>query len=141
MEDNLVVFNDILCKRKKTWMRQNMKWLSKWDIHLNKCLTNSKEIKAFVIDRFHKRTWDKGLERKKEYYIEEFNPTCNHPQKAYIETNIPWRAKMLIAQLRTNFHQLHCEMLEKTKRSLGKKGVCVLYLRKSGNRKAFHFRV
>ena len=24
-----VVFNDILCKRKKTWMRQNNKWLSK----------------------------------------------------------------------------------------------------------------
>jgi hypothetical protein len=24
-----VIFNDILCKRKKTWMRQNIKWLSK----------------------------------------------------------------------------------------------------------------
>jgi len=22
-----VVFNDTLCKRKKTWMRQNIKWL------------------------------------------------------------------------------------------------------------------
>jgi hypothetical protein len=33
-----VVFNDILCKRKKTWMRQNIKWLSKWDIHLNSAL-------------------------------------------------------------------------------------------------------
>ena len=49
-----VVFNDILCKRKKTWMQQNMKWLSKWDIHLNRCPTNNKEIKTFVIDRFHK---------------------------------------------------------------------------------------
>ena len=57
MEDSRwpkVVFNDILCKRKKTWMRQNIKWLSNWDIHLNKCPTNNKEIKAFVIDRFHK---------------------------------------------------------------------------------------
>jgi hypothetical protein len=112
MEDSWwpkVVFNDILCKRKKTWMRQNIKWLSKWDIHLNKCPTNSKEIKAFVIDRFHKRTWDKGLGIKKEYYIEEFNPTYNHHQKAYIRANISWIAKMLIAQLRTNSHQLHCE--------------------------------
>jgi hypothetical protein len=76
-----VIFNDILCKRKKTWMQQNIKWLSKWDIHLNMCPTNNKEIKDFVIDRFHKRTWDKGLGRKKEYYIEEFNRTYNHHQK------------------------------------------------------------
>jgi hypothetical protein len=54
MEDDRwpkVVFNNILCKRKKTWMQQNIKWLSKWDIHLNRCPTNSKEIMAFVIDR------------------------------------------------------------------------------------------
>jgi hypothetical protein len=98
-----------LCKRKKTWMRQNIKWLSKWDIHLNMCPINNKEIKAFVIDKFHKRSWDKGLRRKKKYYIEEFNPTYNHHQKAYIGANISWRAKMLIAQLRTNSHQLRCE--------------------------------
>ena len=30
-----VVFNDILCKRKKTWMLQNIKWLSKWDMCLS----------------------------------------------------------------------------------------------------------
>jgi hypothetical protein len=81
----------ILCKRKKAWI----KWLSKWDIHLNRCPTNSKEIKAFVMDRFHKLTWDKGFQRKKQYYIEEFNSTYNHHQKAYIGTNISWRAKML----------------------------------------------
>jgi hypothetical protein len=57
MEDSRwpkVIFNDILCKRKKTWMRQNIKWLNKWDIHLNRCPMNSKEIKDFVIDMFHK---------------------------------------------------------------------------------------
>ena len=43
-----VVFIDILCKRKKTWIRQNIKWLSKWDMCLSTCPTNSKEIKAFV---------------------------------------------------------------------------------------------
>jgi hypothetical protein len=112
MEDSRwpkVIFNGILCKRKKTWMRQNIKWLSKWDIHLNRFPTNSKEIKACVIDRFHKRTWDKGLDRKKEYYIEECNSTYNHHQKVFIWANISWRAKMLIVQLRTNSHQLCCE--------------------------------
>ena len=38
---------------------------------------------------FHKKTWDKGLGRKKEYYIEEFNPTYNHHQKAYIGACYP----------------------------------------------------
>ena len=67
MEDDRwpkVVFNDILCKRKKTWMRQNNKWLSKWDIYLNMCPTNSNEIKVFVIDKFHKQIWGKGMLEK-----------------------------------------------------------------------------
>jgi hypothetical protein len=123
-------------------MQPNIKWLNKWDIHLNRCPTNSKEIKAFVIDRFHKRTWEKGLERKKEYYIEEFNPTYNHHQKAYIEANISWRAKMLIAQLRTNSINFVVKLgVGKDQKKLGKKGCVCLHLRKSGNRKTFHFRV
>ena len=104
-----VVFSDRLCKRKKTWMRQNNKWFSKWGICLSMCPTKSKEIKTFVMDKFHKRTWEKELGRKKKYYIEEFNPTHNHQQKAYIGANISWRSKILIAQLRTNSHQLRCE--------------------------------
>jgi len=48
------------------------------------CPTNSKEIKSFVMDKFHKRTWDKEIRRKKKYYIEEFNLTHNHQQGAYI---------------------------------------------------------
>jgi hypothetical protein len=73
------------------------------------CPTNSKEIKTFVMDKFHKRTWEKELGRKKKYYIEEFNPTHNHQQKAYIGANISWKSKILIAQLRTNSHQVRCE--------------------------------
>ena len=61
------------------------------------------------MDKFYKRTWEKDLGRKKKYYIEEFNPTRNHQQKAYIGANISWRYKILIAQLRTNSHQLRCE--------------------------------
>jgi hypothetical protein len=77
MEDSRwpkVVVNDILCKRKKTWMRQNIKWLNKWGIQLNRCPTKSKEIKVFVIDRFHKRTWDKGLRRKKSIILKSLTP-------------------------------------------------------------------
>ena len=73
-----VVFNDILCKRKKTWMHKNNKWFSKWGICLRMFPTNSKEIKAFFMDNFHKCTWEKELGRKKKYYIEEFNLTHNH---------------------------------------------------------------
>lgn len=47
--------------------------------------------------------------RKKKYYIEEFNPTYDLQQKEYIGANIPWRVKVLIAQLRTNLHHLRCE--------------------------------
>jgi hypothetical protein len=83
---------------------------------------NNKEIKAFFIDRFHKRTWDKNLGRKKEYYIEEFNTTYNHHQKACIGNNISLRDKMFIAQLRTNSHQIRCEpSVGKDQRKIGKK--------------------
>jgi NAD-dependent dihydropyrimidine dehydrogenase PreA subunit len=99
-----IVFSDRLCKRKKIWMRQSNKWFSKWGICLSMCPTKSKEIKTFVMDKFHKCTWEKELGRKKKYYIEEFNPTHNHQQKAYIGANISWRSKILIAQLRTNSH-------------------------------------
>ena len=61
------------------------------------------------IDKFHKSTWEKELGRKKKYYIEEFNPNHNHHQKVYIGSNISWRAKIIIAQIRTNLHQLCCE--------------------------------
>ena len=44
-----VVFNDKLCKKKKTWMWKNIKWFSKWGICLSMCLTNSKEIKKLLL--------------------------------------------------------------------------------------------
>jgi len=73
------------------------------------CPVNNKEIKAFVMEKFHKRTLDKELGRKKKYYTEVFIPTHSHQPKAYIEANISWKAKILIAKLRTNSHQLRCE--------------------------------
>lgn len=84
MEESMwhkVVFIDILCKRKKTWMWQYNKWFSKWGICLNMCPIKNKEIKVLVMDKFHKYNWDEKLGRKKQYYIELFNPTLNHQQK------------------------------------------------------------
>ena len=61
---------------------------------------------GYLLERVsHKRTWDKELGRKKKYYIEVFNLAHSHQPKAYIEANISLRAKILIAQLRTNSHQ------------------------------------
>jgi hypothetical protein len=90
------------------------------------CPTNSKEIKTFVMDKFHKRTWEKEVERKK-YYIEEFNPTHNHQQKTYIGANISWKSKILIAQLMTNSHQLCCETeCWKRPKEMWEEIVCIL---------------
>ena len=98
-----------MSERKKSWMRQNNKWMQKWNIYLNACPTNSKELKNFVLEKFRKGIWGKELGRKKKYYVQEFNPTCDLQQKEYIGASIPWRAKIFIAQLRTNSHQLRCE--------------------------------
>ena len=61
------------------------------------------------MEKFRKKVWGKALGRKKKYYIEEFNPTCDLQQKEFIGASISWRAEVLIAQLRTNSHQLCCE--------------------------------
>lgn len=50
-----VVVNDVLCKRKKSWMQQNIKWLKKWNIYLSVCPTNNKELKVFIMDKFYKK--------------------------------------------------------------------------------------
>ena len=88
-----------------------------------------------------KRTWDKELGRK--YYIEEFNPTYNQHQKAYIGANIPWKAKILIAQLRTNSHQLCCETGHwKRPKEAWEERVCIFCTTgKVETEKTFHFRV
>lgn len=62
------------------------------------------------MEKFHKHVWEKELGRKKKYYIEELNPVCDLQQKEFIGASISWRAKVLIAQLRTNSHQLRCEI-------------------------------
>ena len=80
-----VIFKEDMSERKKTWMRQNYTWMQKWNIYLNACPTNSKELKNFVMEKFRKQVWGKELGRKKKYYIEEFNPTYDLQQKEYME--------------------------------------------------------
>ena len=55
------------------------------------------------MEKFRKEVWGKELGRKKKYYIQEFKPMCDLQQKEFIGASIPWRAKVLIAQLRTNY--------------------------------------
>ena len=105
-----VIFNEGMSERKKTWMKQNYTWMQKWNIYLNSCPTNRKELKDFVMEKFHKKVWEKELGRKKKYYVQEFNPACDLQQKEYIGDNIQWREKILIVQLRTKSYQLRCEM-------------------------------
>ena len=47
-----VSFNEGMSERKKSWMRQNNKWMQKWNIYLNACPTNSKELNNFVMENF-----------------------------------------------------------------------------------------
>ena len=62
-----------------------------------------------MLEKFRKGIWGKELGRKKKYYVQKFNPTCGIQQKECIGATIPWRAKVLIAQLRTNSHHLQCK--------------------------------
>ena len=106
--------NEIMCciyikKSNNILTSSNNKWMSKWNIQFNMCPTNNKEKKVFVMEKLYKRNWGSEIGRKKIYYINEFNPTCDQLQKVYIGANISWRAKILIAQLRTKSHQLCCE--------------------------------
>ena len=90
--------------------------------NLSRCLSNELNAQlpsfrsfldlyeGFDMEKFHKKVWGKELGRKKKYYIEKFNPTCDLQQKEFIGASISWREKALIAQLRTNSHQLWCEI-------------------------------
>jgi len=78
--------------------------MQKWNIYVNACPSNSKDLKSYVMEKFCKHIWGKELGRKKKYYVQEFNPTCDLQQKEYVGASIPWRAKILIAQLITNSH-------------------------------------
>ena len=43
-----VVFRDTLCKQKRTWMQQNVKWMNKWNIQFNMWPTNKKKKRSLL---------------------------------------------------------------------------------------------
>ena len=51
--------------RKKTWMKQNKKRLSKWNIKLHECPNTKEEIKKFVNEKFRTSMWTNHIGRKK----------------------------------------------------------------------------
>lgn len=104
-----IVMEEGLNRRKKTWMKQNKKWLNKWNIQLHECLNTNGEIKKFVIEKFQTAMWTNHIGCKKAYYIKEFNPTGEHNEKAYLGTAIKGKAKLLLAQLRIGSHHLRYE--------------------------------
>ena len=78
-----VIFNEDMSEGKKTWMKQNYTWMQKWNIYLNACPTNNKELNNVVIEMFCKQVWGKVLGRKKKYYIDEFNFIYDLQQKEH----------------------------------------------------------
>ena len=56
-----VIFKEGMSERKKTWMRQNYTWMQKWNIYLNACPTNSKELKNLLwrsfVNRYEEKSW------------------------------------------------------------------------------------
>ena len=47
-----VTMEEELGDRKKTWIEQNKKWLSKWNIKLNECPNTKKEVNFFETEKF-----------------------------------------------------------------------------------------
>ena len=86
-----------LDRRKKTWMKQNKKWLSKWNTKLHECPNTKKDIKKFVIERFRTAMWTNHIGRKKTHYIKECNPNCDHGEKTYLGAVVKGKARLLIA--------------------------------------------
>ena len=91
-----VIFNEGMSERKKSWKKQNNKWMQKWNIYLNSCPTNSKELNNFVREKFRKGIWGKELGRKKKYYVQEFNPTCGLQQKNILELTFCGEQRFLL---------------------------------------------
>ena len=90
-----IMMNEGLSHRKKTWMRQSIKWLGMWNIKLQGCPNINVEVKKLVIGKFKIATWTNHIGQKKVYYIKVFNPTWEHGDKAYLGAAIKGKAKVL----------------------------------------------
>jgi len=83
-------------------MKQNRKWLGKWDINLHHCPHAKEEIKRWVLEKIRTAMWTKQVGKKKAYYVKEFNLSWKHDDKEYLSSSIKRTVKILIARLRTS---------------------------------------
>lgn len=60
---NLVVKEE-LSRQKIMWMKQNKKWLGKWDINLHDCPHTKEEMKKWVLEKFRITMGTKQVGRK-----------------------------------------------------------------------------
>jgi len=104
-------------------MKQNKKWLSKWNIKLHECPNTKEEIKKFMNEKFTTAMWTNHSGRKKTYYINEFNPNCDHSEKTYLGASIKGKTRLLVAQLRMGRWRVPKEVWEERTCILCNKGV------------------
>ena len=82
----------------------------RWNIKLHECPNyTKKEIKKIVTEKFRIAMWTNHNGSKKDYYIKEFNPNCDHSEKTYLGESMKGKSKLLVSQLRTGSHHLRCE--------------------------------
>jgi hypothetical protein len=62
-----------------------------------------------VIEKFRTAMWTNHSGHKKQYYIKEFNPICDHCEKTYLGEAIKGKSILLVSQLRMGSHHLRCE--------------------------------
>lgn len=55
------VMEEALNCRKNTWMKQNNKWMNKWDIKLQECPSTNSEIKNYMKEKFRTTMWSNQI--------------------------------------------------------------------------------
>lgn len=63
-----------LKRRKKTWRKQNDKWMGKGGINWQDCPNSKEEIKNWVLEKFNSSMWEKQVGRKKSAICQKFQP-------------------------------------------------------------------
>lgn len=53
----MIAAEELKC-RKKTWNKQNDKWMSKWGINWQDFPNSKEEIKKWVLDKFSTAMWE-----------------------------------------------------------------------------------
>lgn len=63
-----LIVEEEIDRRKNTWMKQNKKWMKKWDVNMHDCPITNEEIKKYVKEKFKNAIWTKQSGEKKLLY-------------------------------------------------------------------------